>query len=83
MLKQLVPFSVTEGSLCSSSFNSVIKLAGTSVELFYDKVLWTMLHSDSLTSLNRFSDKVLCTMISFYLSSSVSLTFDDGSVSSA
>ena len=30
---------ITEGSICSLSFNSVITLDGTSVELFCDKVL--------------------------------------------
>ena len=51
------PFSITEGSLCLSSFNSVITLVGTSDELFCDKVLWTILHSDLLTSIGRLSDK--------------------------
>ena len=34
-------------------------------ELKGDKVSWTMLHSDSLTSLEIFSDKVSCMMIYF------------------
>ena len=55
----------------------------TSDELFCDKVLWTMLHSDLLMSIDRFSDKGSCTMNYFDSSSSVSLKFDDGAVSSA
>ena len=39
--------SLTEGSIYSSYFNSVITLAGTSDELFCDKVLWTILHNNS------------------------------------
>ena len=70
-------------SECSSSFNSVITLVGMSDELFYDKVSWRMLHSDSLMSIDLFSDKVLCTMIYFDSSLSVTLTFDDEAVSSA
>ena len=83
MLKRIATFPVTEGSLCSLSFNYLIPLTGTSVELFCDKVLCTMLHYDLLTSLDRFSDEVMCTMIYFDSSSSVTLTFDDGAVSSA
>ena len=43
----------------SSYFNSVITLVGTSDESFCDKVSFTMLHSDSLTSIDRFSDEGL------------------------
>ena len=75
---------LTEGYLCSSYFNSVIKLSGISAELFTDKVSWTMLHSDLLTFIYIFSNEVLskklCTMDFFYSSSSVSLTFDDGAI---
>ena len=80
MLKELVTFSVTEGSLCFLSFIFLIALSGTSAEFFCDKFLWKMLHSDSLTSLDLFFDKVSCTMIYFDSSSSVTLTFDDGAV---
>ena len=75
--------SVTEGSMCSSYFNYVITLVGTSDEFFCDKVSWMILHSDSLASIDRFSDTGLCKMIYFGSSSSVSLTFDDRAVSSA
>ena len=83
LLDQLDPLSTTEGSICSSSFNYVITLVGSSDKLFCDKVSWTMLHSDSLMSIDRFSDKVSCTMISLHSSTSVTLTFDEGAVSSA
>ena len=83
MLKLLDPLSLTEVSICSLYFNSVITLVVTSDELFCDKVLRMMLHSDSLTSIDRLFDKGLCTMISFDSSSSVSLKFDHRAVSSA
>ena len=58
MLKLLDHLSITEGSIYSSYFNSMITLVGTPDELFCDKISWTMLHSDLLTSIDRFSDKV-------------------------
>ena len=66
-----------------SYLNSVIALSGTSAELFCDKVSWTMLHYDSLTSMDWFSDKFSCSVISFDSSLYVTLTFDDGAVFSA
>ena len=63
-----------------SFFNSVVVFSDTFAELFRNKVSLTMLRSDSLTSVELFSDKVLRTMIYFYLSSSVTLTFEDGAV---
>ena len=80
MLKQLVTFWATEGSLFYSSFNYVILFIDTSTELFYDKVSVTMLRSDLLTSVEIFSDKFLCTMIYFDLSLSVTLMFKDRAV---
>ena len=59
MLKKLAPLTLTEGSICSLYLNSVIILVGTSDESFCDKFLFTMLHYDSLTSIDRFSGEVL------------------------
>ena len=71
---------MTEYFLCSSSFNSVIVFFGTSMELFCNKVVLTMLRSVLLTFLELFSDKVSCTVIYFDSSSSVTLKFDNGAV---
>ena len=54
--------TLTEGSICSSYFNSIITLVGTSDELFCDKVSLTILHYDSLTSIYIFSDEGLCSI---------------------
>ena len=80
MLKELFTSLVDEGSLCSLSFNSVVVYYDTSAELFCDKFSFTMLRSDSLTSIEISSIKVSCTILFIYLSSSVTLTFEDGAV---